>query len=99
MTRAVPCKLPACFRWTEEPDRRRLFIEDVQVLEVCPQRRGWIVRVHLQDEAEQQPDVAVPSIDAGMRWGARWSRLRASRLASRAAQGHPPGRPGPQGQS
>lgn len=86
MTTANPVKLPECFHWAEESDAWRLYLDDVPVLEIRPQREGWIVHVHLCDAASPQPDVAVRSIAAGMRWGARWAKLRAPQLSAMAAR-------------
>lgn len=90
MSRAVPCRLPAPFDWMEEEDSRRLFLGDVEVLEVRTQRHGWIVQVHLQDPLYRQPSVAVRSPSAGMRWGARWAKMRV-RLLQRIAASHATG--------
>ncbi len=85
MTKAVPSKLPECFYWIEDPGRRRLFFENVEVLEVRQQRRGWIVQIHLSDPLSDTPMVAVRSPAAGMGWGARWTKQRAPQLAALAA--------------
>ena len=85
MTKALPSKLPECFRWLKEKDRRRLFLDDVEVLEVRQQRLGWVVRVHLNDSVQPHPVIVVRSIDAGMRWGARWSKMRAPQLVAMVA--------------
>ncbi|MBN8768990.1 MAG: hypothetical protein J0I01_12435 [Stenotrophomonas nitritireducens] len=90
MSRAVPCRLPATFDWREAEDSKRLFLGDVEVLEVRIQRHGWIVQVHLQDPLYRQPSVAVRSPNAGMRWGARWAKLRV-RLLQRIAASHASG--------
>ncbi len=87
MTRAVPAQLPDCFRWIEEDGGgQRLFLENVQVLEVRQQRNGWVVEIHLQqDHTQPSQIVAVRSPAAGVRWGARWSKLRAPQLAAMVA--------------
>lgn len=87
MTTANPIKLPGCFHWTEEAGNRWcLYLDEVPVLEIRQQREGWIVHVYLCDESSPQPDVAVRSIAAGMRWGARWTKQRAPQLAVLAAR-------------
>jgi len=88
MTYATPCKLPERFRWQEDAGRRRLFLDNVEVLEVRQQLRGWIVHIHLADAQRPHPEIAVRSIDAGMRWGARWTKLHAPQLAALAARRH-----------
>lgn len=85
MTYATPCRLPECFQWQEDAERRRLFLDGVEVLEVRRRLRGWVVHVHLTDASSPHPEIAVRSIDAGMRWGARWSKLHAARLAALVA--------------
>ncbi len=85
MSAALPSKLPDCFRWTEEEGRRRLFLENVEVLEVRRQRHGWIVEIHLLEAAQPPQVIAVRSLAAGMRWGARWTKQRASQLVALVA--------------
>ena len=85
MSTALPSKLPDCFHWTEEDGCRRLFLDNVEVLEVRQQRHGWIVEVHLLDVAQLPQVVAVRSPAAGMRWGARWTKQRASQLTALVA--------------
>ena len=85
MTKAASPRLPERFIWIEEMDRRRLFLENVEVLEVRPQLRGWVVQVHLDDPHQRHPIVVVRSSVEGMRWGARWSRQRAPQLAAMVA--------------
>ena len=85
MSTALPSKLPDCFRWTEEEERRRLFLDNVEVLEVRRQRHGWVVEVHLLEAAQLPQVVAVRSPAAGMRWGARWTKQRASQLVTLVA--------------
>ena len=88
MTKALPARLPDCFRWVEEDEgRHRLFLENVEVLEVRRQRMGWVVEVYLQQEAAPcHPQiVAVRSPAAGIRWGARWSKIRAPQLSAMVA--------------
>ncbi|KRG68039.1 hypothetical protein ABB29_14795 [Pseudoxanthomonas dokdonensis] len=82
----MPSKLPDCFHWVEdEAGRQRLFLHNIEVLEVRQQRGGWVVQVHLNDSQLPAPMVAVRSPAAGMRWGARWSKLRAPQLAALVA--------------
>ena len=45
MTKAVPSRLPPPFHWVEEPDRKRLCLGGIKVLEICRRNLGWIVEV------------------------------------------------------
>lgn len=87
MTKAIPAQLPDCFRWIEDDGGgQRLFLENVEVLEVRQQRNGWVVEIHLrQDRTQPSQIIAVRSPSAGVRWGARWSKLRAPQLAAMVA--------------
>lgn len=86
MAKALPSKLPECFHWAQESSRQRLFLDNVEILEVRQQRLGWVVQVHLNDSMRPHPLVVVRSVDAGMRWGARWSKVRAPQLIAMAAR-------------
>ncbi len=95
MTKALPMKLPQDFAWVEaQPDDdwmgARLELDGHPVLEVQPCRSGWLVRVVLCDPLNPQPNVAVRSVAAGMRWSARWARNRVSRLRALVAETHWP---------
>ncbi|MCP1582025.1 hypothetical protein [Pseudoxanthomonas mexicana] len=88
MTKALPARLPDCFRWVEDSDgRHRLMLENVDILEVRRQRMGWVVEIRVQEGAASAPPqvVAVRSPAAGIRWGARWSKARAPQLAAMVA--------------
>lgn len=77
-----PTALPERFHWASTPARAKLMLDDVRVLEVRQQRSGWIVEVFLVDDAGQKPSVAVRSLEAGQRWGAKWAARRANYLLS-----------------
>ena len=49
MVKAVPSRLPPPFHWVEEPDRKRLCLGGVKVLEICRRNLGWIVEVYLHE--------------------------------------------------
>lgn len=97
MTKAVPMKLPDDFQWIEAtPDDdwsgARLDLDGHPVLEVSACRGGWLVVVLLDDPRQPQPNVAVRSVPAGMRWSARWALSRTDRLrvlAARMKASHP----------
>lgn len=91
MTKAVPMKLPDDFRWVEAApgddwSGARLELDGHPVLEVSACRGGWLVVVLLDDPQNPQPNVAVRSVPAGMRWSARWAQSRTERLRVLAAR-------------
>ncbi len=91
MTKAVPMKLPDDFQWVEaSPDDdwsgARLDLDGHPVLEVSACRGGWLVVVLMEDPRQPQPNVAVRSVPAGMRWSARWALGRTDRLRALAAR-------------
>lgn len=86
MTKALPCRLPPPFHWIEEPDRKRLCLGGLKVLEVCRRNLGWIVEVYLHEPTHQPPIVAVRSPSAGMRWGARWAKQHLRMLTALAGE-------------
>lgn len=91
MTKALPMTLPADFTWIEAREEddwagARLELDGCAVVEVRPCRSGWLVTPVLPDPANPQPNVAVRSVAAGMRWSARWARERIPRLRVLVAQ-------------
>lgn len=91
MTKALPMKLPDDFNWIEAPpeaewEGARLELDGQAILAVQPCRGGWLVTVLMHDPFNPQPNVAVRSVAAGMRWSARWAKGRIHRLRSLAAE-------------
>lgn len=93
MVKAVPSRLPPPFHWVEEPDRKRLCLGGVKVLEICRRNLGWIVEVYLHEPSRPLPIIAVRSASAGMRWGARWAKQHLRMLTQLARDQGGPGHP------
>ena len=82
-------RLPADFSWEAQPDGApgaRLELDGHAVLQIRACRSGWLITVLMHDPLHPQPDVAVRSVAAGMRWSARWAHGRISRLRMLAAE-------------
>jgi len=77
-------KLPPGFSWEGDEENATgpmsLLLEDRQILHIRPQRSGWVVEITMVDPERPQPEVAVRSVAAGMRWSARWVNGRRERL-------------------
>ena len=93
MPKAVPSRLPPPFHWVEEPERKRLCLGGVRVLEICRRNLGWIVEVYLHEPSRPLPIIAVRSASAGMRWGARWAKQHVRMLTTLAREQNEPERP------
>ena len=89
MVKAVPSRLPPPFHWVEEPDRKRLCLGGVKVLEICRRHLGWIVEVYLHEPSRPLPIIAVRSASAGMRWAKQHMRMLTQLARDPCAPGHP----------
>ena len=89
MVKAVPSRLPPPFHWVEEPDRKRLCLGGVKVLEICRRYLGWIVEVYLHEPSRPVPIIAVRSASAGMRWAKQHMRMLTQLARDPGAPGHP----------
>ena len=84
MTKAVPSRLPPPFHWVEEPDRKRLCLGGIKVLEICRRNLGWIVEVYLHEPSRPLPII-------GARWAKQHLRMLTRLARDLGEPGHPAG--------
>ncbi|MBD9477362.1 hypothetical protein [Pseudoxanthomonas sp. PXM02] len=72
--------LPEGFKWKVDEQRRTLFCRSHPIIEIGPERRGWIARILITGKGISHEEVAVRSLDSGEGWATRWALERKTAL-------------------
>ena len=64
----IPAPLPEGFSWHVGDRRRTLVCRGRPIVEIGPERQGWIARILISGKGVRQDQVAVRSLDAGAGW-------------------------------
>ncbi|MBD9470804.1 hypothetical protein [Pseudoxanthomonas sp. PXM01] len=90
MSTRTPAPLPEGFSWDVGDRRRTLVCRGRPIVEIGPERQGWIARILISGKGVRQDQVAVRSLDAGTGWATRWMLERQTALI-RAVSEQAPG--------
>jgi hypothetical protein len=82
----ISAPLPDGFSWQVEDQRRTLFCHGQPIVEIGPERQGWMARILISGKGISQEQVAVRSLDAGAGWAARWMMERQTALLRAVAE-------------
>ncbi|MBD9469138.1 hypothetical protein [Pseudoxanthomonas sp. PXM01] len=72
--------LPEGFRWQADAQRRTLLCRGHPIIEIGPERRGWIARILVTGKGAGLEEIAVRSLDSGEGWATRWALERQTAL-------------------
>lgn len=89
MSTRISAPLPEGFSWDIGERRRTLVCHGHPIVEIGPERQGWIAKILITGKGVRQEQVAVRSLDAGTGWATRWMMERQSALI-RAVAERPP---------
>ncbi|HJS36475.1 MAG TPA: hypothetical protein VJ766_13400 [Pseudoxanthomonas sp.] len=86
MITRVSAPLPEGFSWQVENQRRTLVCQGRPIVEIGPERQGWMARILVSGKGISQEQVAVRSLEAGAAWATRWMLERQSALIRAVAE-------------
>lgn len=89
MTTRISAPLPEGFSWDIGDRRRTLICHGRPILQIAPERQGWMAKILISGKGVRQDQIAVRSLDAGAGWATRWMLERQSALI-RAVSEQPP---------
>lgn len=89
MSTRTSAPLPEGFSWDVGDRRRTLVCHGRPIMEIGPERQGWIAKILITGKGVRQDQVAVRSLDAGAGWATRWMLERQTALI-RAVAEQPP---------
>ncbi len=76
----TPTPLPEGFSWDVGDRHRTLICHGHPIVQIGPERQGWIAKILVSGKGVRQDQVAVRSLDAGAGWATRWMLERQSAL-------------------
>lgn len=80
MSVRITTPLPEGFSWDIGDRRRTLVCHGQPIVEIGPEREGWIAKILIHGKGVRQDQVAVRSLDAGTGWATRWMLERQTAL-------------------
>lgn len=86
MSTRTPAPLPEGFAWDIGDRRRTLVCHGHPIVEIGPERQGWIAKILISGKGVRKDPVAVRSLDAGTGWATRWMLERQSALIRAVAE-------------
>nr|WP_298128621.1 hypothetical protein [uncultured Pseudoxanthomonas sp.] len=89
MNTRISAPLPEGFRWDIGERRRTLVCNGVPILEIGPEREGWMAKILISGKGVRQEQIAVRSLDAGAGWATRWMLERQAALIRVVAEQAP----------
>ena len=89
MNTRISAPLPEGFIWDIGERRRTLVCNGVPILEIGPEREGWMAKILISGKGVRQEQIAVRSLDAGAGWATRWMLERQAALIRVVAEQTP----------
>ncbi|MCH6483956.1 hypothetical protein MMG85_10305 [Pseudoxanthomonas sp. LH2527] len=89
MNTRISAPLPEGFSWDIGERRRTLVCNGVPILEIGPEREGWMAKILISGKGVRQEQIAVRSLDAGAGWATRWMLERQAALIRVVAEQAP----------
>jgi hypothetical protein len=85
----ISAPLPEGFSWDIGERTRTLVCHGVPILEIGPEREGWMAKILISGKGVRQEQIAVRSLDAGAGWATRWMLERQAALIRVVAEQTP----------
>lgn len=89
MNTRISAPLPEGFTWDIAERRRTLVCHGVPIVEIGPEREGWMAKILIRGTGVRQEQIAVRSLEAGAGWATRWMLERQAALLRVVAEQTP----------